>query len=256
MRSFLKELRKRNERIYWFGWYNLVLGIACLILMQFDSQKILGISRWIKPMKFSFSFGIMVWTMGWLLFYLDNKKKVKTISLLIIITLFIESFLITMQSVRGVPSHFNIADSFNAMVFNVMGIAIVVFTSTAVYAEWLFFKQKRFSIQASYLWGIRLGLFFFIVFSLEAGFMLSRLSHTVGGADGGPGLPLINWSTEHGDLRVAHFLGIHSLQLLPLAGYYFFRRPGSIVLFSTFYFLLVTTILILALRGLPLGSFS
>ena len=160
--------------------------------------------------------------MGWLLFYLDNKKKVKTISVLIIITLFIEGFLITMQSVRGVPSHFNTADSFNAMVFNVMGIAIVVFTSTAIYAEWLFFKQKRFSIQASYLWGIRLGLLFFIVFSLEAGFMLSRLSHSVGGPDGGSGLPFLNWSTQYGDLRIAHFLGMHSLQLLPLAGYYSF----------------------------------
>lgn len=256
MRFFLKELKNRNERLYWFGWYNLAVGLMCIVLMQLDSQQILGINRWIKPTKFFLSVWIMVWTMGWLLFYLDNKRKIRMISALIIISMFMENFLITMQSIRGVPSHFNVKDPFNSIVFSIMGIFIIIFTCTAIYAEWLFFKQRIFSIKASYLWGIRLGLLFFIIFSLEAGFMLSRLSHTVGGVDGGPGLPLLNWSTEHGDLRIAHFLGLHSLQLLPLAGYYLFKKSSTLILFSIAYFVLIAAILILALKGLPLGSFS
>jgi hypothetical protein len=252
MKSFLTELKKRNKYLYWFGWYNLILGIACIALMEFDSQQILGINRWIKPMKFFFSVAIMVWTMNWLLFYLDKKRSVKVISWLIIVPMFIENFLITMQSIRGVPSHFNVHDPVNAMVFSVMGVAILVFTFNVIYSEWLFFRQKTFSIPVSYLWGIRLGLLFFIIFSLEAGLMLSRLSHTVGGPDGGPGLPLINWSTKFGDLRIAHFLGLHSLQLLPIAGYYFFKKRASLIVFGICWFLLVMTILIIALKGHPL----
>jgi hypothetical protein len=49
-------------------------------------------------------------------------------------------------------------------------------------------------------------------------------AHTVGAPDGGRGLPVTGWSVDHGDLRIAHFLGMHGLQVLPLLAWWIARR--------------------------------
>lgn len=250
--NFVAELKQRNKSLYWFGLFNIAVGIICLLLMQVDDRQLLNVNRWLKPMKFYFSVGVMILTMGWLLYYLDNAKKIRRFTRLLIISMFFENGLIILQAIRGTTSHFNVTSMPDGMIFNFMGLFILVFTITCVRINIAFFRQKQFAIPDAYLWGIRLGILVFILFSLEAGVMLSLMKHTVGGQDGSPGLPITNWSKNYGDLRIAHFAGIHALQILPLLGFYMAKTKNQTIILSLVYFVLVVALFIQAIKGIPL----
>ena len=186
--KFLYQLKQRSPLLYWFGWFNMIVGLTCIAGMFIDDIQLLGVNRWLKPMKFYLSVGVMVWTMGWLLYYLNNTKKIKQYSWLIVFTMFFENGLILLQAFRATTSHFNIKTPVDIMIFNFMGIFILIFTITCILICIAFFRQKSFNIPTSYVWGIRLGLLFFILFSLEGGMMLGIMQHTVGAADGTSGI--------------------------------------------------------------------
>ncbi len=201
------------------GWIHCALLAVLIVLSQFDSRTILGINPWIKPMKFSASIVIYLWTLAWYLRYLaEFKRPVRTISWGIAISMLAEIFCITLQAARGTTSHYNVTTPLDAGLFTTMGIMIALNSLLAAWALVLFFTTQP-PIPRAYLWGIRLGLILFLLAGAQGGVMIAHHGHTVGAPDGGPGWSFVNWSREHGDLRIAHFAGLHALQVLPLIGY-------------------------------------
>jgi hypothetical protein len=252
VKFILKDVRQRNPSLYYFGWINFLAAIACIVLMFIDHRQVAGINTWIKPFKFYISIGVFAWTISWYMVYLSKQAAVKVYSYVVIVTMLIEMVLITLQAARGVKSHFNVTTPMDGLFFSIMGISILTFTLWTLYIFILFARQRSFAIPEGYLWGIRTGLILFIIFALEGGLMASMLRHTVGAEDGGEGFPLLNWSKEFGDLRIAHFFGMHALQLLPFSGYFILKTKTKMIIFSVIYFLLVSFLLLRALRGMPL----
>jgi hypothetical protein len=260
MTRALRELYRSNPVLTITGWLNWILAAVLIVAVQFDSRTILGINPWIKPIKFSISIAIYVWTLAWYLRYLAARERaVRTISWGVSICVLSEIVGITLQSARGVPSHFNVTTPLNAALFAAMGTMIGINTVLLIWACVLFFVDRP-DLPASYLWGIRFGLVLFLLASFEGVFMVMHGSHTVGAPDGGAGLPFVNWSLEHGDLRVMHFAGMHALQVLPLAGYWIARsgRAEAVQVFYTavVFLLYLSTMSLLfwmALRGHPMA---
>ncbi len=253
--GFLLQLRSRNRLLFYFGAINLMGALASLLLVAPDPQnQVLGINAWIKPAKFSLSIWLLCWTLAWYLVYWEDRKAVQRFGYATVVTMTIEMVIITWQAANGRLSHFNISTPLYGMLFSLMGVAITIFTLWVLYMNILFFRQQQFPIWMTdgYKEGIRWGMLLFVVFAFEGGLMASRLQHTVGAPDGGAGLPFLNWSLEAGDLRVAHFFGMHALQVLPITGYYLARERWQIHLFTLAYLLFVSLLLWQALEGYPL----
>ena len=142
IRSFLLELHHRNPVLSAAGWFHLVVLLAAMVGVAFDSRQILGISPWIKPAKFSISILAYVWTMAWILEALPNHARaVRRVSWGIAATMVIEIVCISLQSFRGVPSHFNISSPLNGAIFSVMGLSILANTLIVTLVLVFFFRK-------------------------------------------------------------------------------------------------------------------
>lgn len=251
MITFLYELKLRNELLYYFGWINFILALVLILLAGISKTEVAGTSAWFKPFKFAMSIGIYSWTMAWYAAYLiDFNRTVFAWS--IILLLGFEIIYITLQAARGQLSHFNISTPLTSLLYGLMAMAASLVALYTAYIGWLFWHQTFPELPEAYVWGIRLGILIFVVFSFQGFMMGSRLSHTVGAPDGGGGIPILNWSRTYGDLRIAHFIGMHALQVLPLLAYYVVRHSATIVFIAILYALLAVYSLVRAMAAKPL----
>ena len=200
------------------AWMQLGLATCAVVAMSFDTRKILGISPWIKPLKFDISVLIVLVTVAALLCGFERFISAKSwIAYSVSIALSCENILISLQALRGVRSHMNYSTALDARVFMAMGVCALISTlSVASILVLVFAGQPKWP--ASVTWGVGLGLLMFVAGSAEGALMVKHGGHTVGAADGGHGLPVIDWSTRFGDLRIAHFFALHTLQAFPLLG--------------------------------------
>jgi hypothetical protein len=209
----------------------LPLLAACLVGLAVDPRLISGAPAWLKPAKFAASIAIFSATMVWVFSYLPAWPRLRRrVSVIASAVFVLEMSIISLQAWRGTTSHFNTATPLDATLFATMGAAILMQTATTVAVAIALWRQT-FADRALG-WALRLGMAISIAGSLTGGLMAQPTraqiaearatgrmpvsgAHTVGAPDGGPGLPGTGWSTQHGDIRVAHFVGLHALQVLP-----------------------------------------
>ena len=251
------ELRHRDSLLFWIGAGMMLTFIVCALLSIGDQRLILGLNPWIKPMKFLTSITIFLWTVAWFMPETRGSGASglgRTVRWIIGPAMIIEMVCIILQSARGVTSHYNHATVFDDLIFSVMGMTILVNTIAMTIFLWSI-RRDTPPQRAGYIWGIRVGVAIFLLASLEGVLLVTNGAHTVGAPDGGPGLPFVNWSTTAGDLRVAHFFGMHAMQALPLLGFFLDRNrlPARNTVFAVSFLWLVVMggLLATALAGKP-----
>lgn len=269
----LQRLWRASRPLTAVGVLMLTVFAASLVAMAVDHTQILGSPTWLKPAKFAISTAVYVFTLAWIFTFLpDRRRLTTTVGWLTAVIVTMEVVIIDLQAARGVTSHYNVGTALDAALFGAMGAGIIVVWCSAIALTVALFRH-RFADE-SLGWALRIGLLLTVVGQATGGLMTTptraqldaakttRLAvagqHTVGGLDGGPGLPLTGWSREHGDIRVAHFVGMHAVQALPAIALLFapFASAGArrraVLAASAAYAALFVILLVQALNGHPL----
>jgi hypothetical protein len=257
------------------NWPLTMLGVAMILVflgalagVLVDHRAITGAPAWLKPAKFALSVSVYCFTFVWLLGFVESQPRLARFAANVtVISFIVEMTVILTQAARGTTSHFNMTTPLNTFLWLTMGaFIVVVWTMTLLLAILLLFERIP---DRPFAWSLRLGLLVSLV-GMAAGFFMVRPTpeqratmaagrvprivgaHSFGIADGGPGLPVVGWSTVGGDLRVAHFLGIHAMQVLPFFGWCIVRRRKAFARFKEVHRLALISTVGFAYLGLVL----
>ena len=257
---------------YWCAALLVLSSVFHLGVYVVDGGPWEGPLSWRKPIVFGLSFGITLATMSWVMTFIRPRRLWGWVLLGVFsVASLAEVFLISMQTWRGVASHFNEETAFDSAVFGAMGMLVsIVALLTGVITVWALVSLDA---PASLALAIRLGLLLMLVSQAVGVQMIVEGGNTFG-ADGALKVPhaftlhvaqvlsalaillLVSDSTEQRRVRivsmaaVGYGLVIASTGLQAYAG----RAPLDLVITTTVLALvglaLMAVSAVLALRGL------
>ena len=217
--TILTELLERQRTLALYGLAVLLLAVPVLALQAIDPRTLHGVSVWMKPAKFLVSVGIFALTAAWYWGYVAperrNGRALRLTAAVLIGAASFELVYIALQAARGLDSHFNTASPLYAVMYSLMGVAAVLLVGTVLPLAWQIVRHPAEGLRRDFVAALAIGLLLtFLLGGGLGGYMSAQPGHSVG-AHGG-NLPLFGWNRSGGDLRVAHFLGIHAEQAIPL----------------------------------------
>ncbi|WP_039922106.1 hypothetical protein [Amycolatopsis decaplanina] len=213
-----------------------VLGVIALGGLVFDDRSLVNAPIWLKPLKFTISVGLYAVTLAWLIGQLTKGRRIGWwLGTVFAVGLGMDMALLFWQIiVRGRTLHFNRETPADQWINNMVANgAFTGWAVTAAIAVLLLFQRLPDRAMNSALRagaalsvaGIGIALLMFSpneqqMAQFRSGERPSIVgAHAVGVPDGGPGLPVLGWSTVGGDMRIPHFFGIHTIQVLPLIAF-------------------------------------
>ena len=245
---------RSGNRWLWQSTLAFSAGLfICTALMLIDQRLFNGVSVWDKPAKFFLSLATQFATVSWALSLLPSQtgqsRGVKIAVAAMSVSAWFEMVYMIFRASRGEASHFNASSVFAQMMYSAMGVGALTLTGTAFFIGFRVWQQRSQNLLAE---GSGLGLMLGMALATVAGsYMSSMQSHWVGGVQSDAhGLGFFSWSTTGGDLRAAHFVGMHVAQILPLTA---LSGDGRVVYGASTFFCLVTfAIFAMGIAGIPL----
>jgi hypothetical protein len=201
----------------------LVLAMVPLSLaFALDARVFQGINVWIKPLKFHAALVVYLLTLAWFARFaapeVTGRPWWRWHERAVVVAVVLELVWIVGAAAVATGSHFNRSTPLMGAIYGFMGLAAILLTSASATMAFAIHRHRGGTlspaVRAGLVWGLALTLPLTLV---TAGTLSGMGSHWVGGsASDAGGLPLMGWSRDGGDLRVAHFFATHALHVVPV----------------------------------------
>ena len=199
-------------------WYfSIAMALALLptwLWSWLDKRTIRGVEVWRKPFKFMLSTAVFGGTTLWLMAISGASPAAlpvfNSIGILMACVGSIEVAYITVQAIRGQPSHYHVSQPLYAALYALMGIAAIALTGSQLWLAWVIVQDPNTSLASVSTQGIVWGLVLTFVLGTVSGGVLGGKQ-----PPDGKGGPVFGWRRRQ-DLRPAHFVGLHAQQVIPV----------------------------------------
>lgn len=223
--------------------YALFMAAAFVVFIPawiMDTRLLDSAAIWTKPQKFNVSFVVHFITLAILAQQIPRESRrgpgLMIFAYLAGVGLVFEFVYLNTQAARGVRSHFNNDGPFEQIMYALMGLGAVLLMTIAVAIAVQVWRKSERTHRGLWL-GTIVGCIGAFITTVIFGFYMSGEGRYVGAplTGGGEVIPFFGWSREYGDLRPAHFVSMHMLQTIPLAGWIAdrMRLNGTIVVIVT-----------------------
>jgi hypothetical protein len=217
---FDESLRRQNA-LTLYALVLLMLLVPVLAASIVDPRMIDGDSVWAKPAKFLFSLAVYALTFAWLAGYVAPEKRntrlMRGAVATVIAASTFELLWIGWQGANGMHSHYNEDTTLFAVMYALMGVFAVLLVAALAPLAYQVWRHPAKGMRPEFRMSVIVGLTLTIILGGGLGIYMSQQTGHAVGASGGQ-VPIFGWNRMGGDLRVAHFLGIHTEQVIPLLG--------------------------------------
>ena len=194
---------------YLIGVALLLSGVVHLGILVATGGTWAGPLSWRKPAGFGLSFGLTLITIVWVASFVRLRERTRSMLLgAFTVACVLETALVSMQTWRGVPSHFNVETPFDELVTRGLaggGVALVVIIVALTFAS---FRRDAETPVAMRL-AVRTGFVILCIAMAAGGVMIARGMTLVYGGDA---------STAYatgGALKPTHAVTMHAILVLP-----------------------------------------
>lgn len=208
-----------------FAATGTLIGLSLAVTlsaMAIDTREFLGENVWLKPVKFQIALTLYLLTLAffarWLPSGMTARPGYRVYAGLVVFAVIAELIWIGGAAMFGTASHFNVSNPFLQSIYGLMGAFAVLLTSATLFQGIAIWRNARTGLVPALHLSIALGLVLtFVLTVIVAGALASQSGHLIGTPVTGVKVPVLGWSREVGDLRVAHFFATHALHVLPVA---------------------------------------